>query len=79
MPAAASTDARIAGSESSLRIATARTGSWARRLVAAAGERWVARRDERILLQKSEQELKDIGIGRADIRRAVRGELRRAR
>jgi uncharacterized protein YjiS (DUF1127 family) len=79
MPAAASTGARIAGSESSLRIATARIGAGARRLLATAVERWIARRDERILLQKSEQELKDIGLGRADVRRAVRGELRRAR
>jgi len=79
MPAAVSTAARVAGAESSLRIAAVRFGSWARLLLAAGMERWIARRDERLLLQKSEHELKDIGIGRADIQRAVRGELRRSR
>jgi uncharacterized protein YjiS (DUF1127 family) len=33
---------------------------------------WIARHDERILMQMPDYLLKDIGIGRADIRRAVR-------
>lgn len=75
MSAVALTDARSAPSPTAM----ARAGSWIRRLLQAGRERWIARRDEHILLQKSEQELKDIGIGRADIHRAVRGELWRAR
>jgi uncharacterized protein YjiS (DUF1127 family) len=38
----------------------------------AATKAWIARRDERILMQMPDYLLKDIGIGRADIRRAVR-------
>ena len=44
-----------------------------------SGGVWIARRDERILLQASARELKDIGLDRCDIRRAVRGELWRPR
>jgi uncharacterized protein YjiS (DUF1127 family) len=33
---------------------------------------WIARRDERILLQAPAHQLQDIGLARADIRRAVR-------
>jgi uncharacterized protein YjiS (DUF1127 family) len=38
----------------------------------AATKAWIARRDERILMQMPDYLLKDIGIGRADIRRAIR-------
>ena len=75
MSATASTEARTAPSQTIL----ARTGSWIRRLLEAGLERWIARRDERILMQATGRELKDIGIDRCDIRRAVRGELRRPR
>jgi uncharacterized protein YjiS (DUF1127 family) len=34
---------------------------------------WIARRDERILLQAPPHQLEDIGIDHVDIRRAVRG------
>jgi uncharacterized protein YjiS (DUF1127 family) len=37
-----------------------------------ATKAWIARRDERILMQMPDYLLKDIGIGRADIRRAIR-------
>ena len=40
--------------------------------LAVATKPWIARRDERILMQMPDYLLKDIGIGRADIRRAVR-------
>lgn len=73
MSAAASTAARPAQSE----IAVARTGSWLWRLLEAGFERWIAWRDERILMQATACELRDIGLERCDIRRAVRGELRR--
>lgn len=71
MSAAASTGARSAQSETAL----ARIGSWIRGFLETGLERWIARRDERILLQASVRELKDIGLDRCDIRRAVRGEL----
>jgi uncharacterized protein YjiS (DUF1127 family) len=71
MSAAASTEAQPAQSETAL----ARIGSWLRAFLETALERWIARRDERILLQASASELKDIGLDRCDIRRAVRGEL----
>jgi len=38
----------------------------------AATKMWIARRDERILMRLPDYLLKDIGIGRADIWRAVR-------
>jgi len=75
MSAVASTTARSAQSETAL----ARLGSWLRGSLGAGLERWIARRDERILLQASARELKDIGLDRCDIRRAVRGELQRPR
>jgi uncharacterized protein YjiS (DUF1127 family) len=75
MSAVASTAARSAQSE----IALAQLGSWLRGFLETALERWIARRDERILLQASARELKDIGLDRCDIRRAVRGQLWRPR
>ena len=75
MSAAASTGGRSAQSETAL----ARPGSWLRGFLETALERWRAWRDERILLQASARELKDIGLDRCDIRRAVRGELGRPR
>ena len=45
---------------------------WIRPLLAAAVRAWTIRRDERRLLAMSEHELKDIGIARGDIARAVR-------
>jgi len=41
-------------------------------LFMAAVRLWIAHRDERILLQASAHQLRDIGIVRADIRCAVR-------
>lgn len=41
-------------------------------MLVAATKAWIARRDERILMQMPNYLLKDIGIGRADIGRAVR-------
>jgi uncharacterized protein YjiS (DUF1127 family) len=73
MSAAASIAARPAQSGT----AVARTGPWLRRLLEAGLERWIAWRDERILMQATACELRDIGLDRRDIRRAVRGELRR--
>ena len=75
MSAVASAEARSPQSETAL----ARLGSWLRGFLVSALERWIARRDERILLQASACELKDIGLDRCDIRRAVRGELWRPR
>lgn len=47
---------------------------WARLELAllAAAKAWIVRRDERLLMEKPDDLLKDIGIGRADIPRAVR-------
>jgi uncharacterized protein YjiS (DUF1127 family) len=52
--------------------AIAKVGSWMRLLFIAAVRLWVARRDERILREAPAQQLLDIGIARADIRRALR-------
>jgi uncharacterized protein YjiS (DUF1127 family) len=38
----------------------------------AAATAWIVRRDERALMEKPDDLLKDIGIGRGDIPRAVR-------
>jgi uncharacterized protein YjiS (DUF1127 family) len=46
--------------------------SCVRSLFMAAARLWIAHRDERILLQASAHQLRDIGIARADIRCAVR-------
>jgi len=45
---------------------------WIRPLLTAAVRAWTIRRDERILEAMPDHELKDIGIGRGDIARAVR-------
>ena len=45
---------------------------WVQSLFVAVVRLWIAHRDERILLQASAHQLRDIGIARADIRCAVR-------
>jgi uncharacterized protein YjiS (DUF1127 family) len=47
---------------------------WARvqPALAAAAKAWDARRAERVLMEMPDHLLKDIGVARADIRRAVR-------
>jgi len=47
---------------------------WARleSALVAAAQAWIVRRDERLLMEKPDDLLKDIGIGRGDIPRAVR-------
>jgi hypothetical protein len=76
MSATASAEARASRSESPYRVS--RTASWFRRLVAAGVERWsawrVSRRDERILRNVPAYMLTDMGIDRAELRRAMRGE-----
>ena len=52
--------------------AIAKVRSWVGSLFMAAVRLWIAHRDERILLQASAHQLRDIGIARADIRCAVR-------
>jgi uncharacterized protein YjiS (DUF1127 family) len=78
MPTTASAAASASRSESRLRIVVSRTGSWAWLLLAAGVEHWiawrVARRDERILRNVPAHLLTDMGVDRADIRRAMRGE-----
>jgi uncharacterized protein YjiS (DUF1127 family) len=41
-------------------------------LAAASARLWIIRRDERLLMAAPDEQLKDIGIARADIRGAVR-------
>lgn len=53
--------------------AIAKLRSWVQATFMAAVRLWIARRDERILLQAPAHQLRDIGITRADIRSAVRG------
>jgi uncharacterized protein YjiS (DUF1127 family) len=46
--------------------------AWVHRLLATAMTLWIIRRDERMLLEMPDHQLKDLGIGRADIPRVVR-------
>lgn len=52
--------------------AIAKVRSWVGSLFMAVVRLWIAHRDERVLLQASAHQLRDIGIARADIRCAVR-------
>ena len=53
--------------------AVAKIRSWVQPVFLAAVRLWIARRDERILMQAPAHQLRDIGIARADIRCALRG------
>jgi uncharacterized protein YjiS (DUF1127 family) len=46
--------------------------AWIYRKLATAMTLWIIRRDERMLLEMPDHQLKDLGIGRADIPRVVR-------
>jgi uncharacterized protein YjiS (DUF1127 family) len=46
--------------------------AWIYRPLATAMTLWIIRRDERMLLEMPDHQLKDLGIGRADIPRVVR-------
>ena len=78
MPTTASVAAQASRSERALRVVVARMGAWARLCLAAGVEQWIAwrtaRRDERILRSVSGYMLSDMGIDRAEIRRAMRSE-----
>ncbi len=54
------------------RVAGAGIAAWTRLVLTAVAKQWIARRDERILMQAPAHELQDIGLHRADVRRAVR-------
>jgi uncharacterized protein YjiS (DUF1127 family) len=59
-----------------LRAIGSRAWTRGRLLVVAVARAWSARRAERMLMEMPDQLLKDIGISRCDIRRAVReGQL----
>jgi uncharacterized protein YjiS (DUF1127 family) len=59
-------------SGSAIRSVIDAAAAWIRSTLAAAVKLWIARRDERILMQAAAHQLRDLGIERADIRRAVR-------
>lgn len=46
--------------------------AWIHRTLASAMTLWIIRRDERMLREMPDDQLKDLGIGRADIARIVR-------
>jgi uncharacterized protein YjiS (DUF1127 family) len=46
--------------------------AWIYRSLGTAMTLWIIRRDERMLLEMPDHQLKDLGIGRADIPRVVR-------
>jgi uncharacterized protein YjiS (DUF1127 family) len=46
--------------------------AWVHRTLATATTLWINRRDERMLQEMPDHQLKDLGIGRADIARVVR-------
>jgi uncharacterized protein YjiS (DUF1127 family) len=54
------------------RGASGRVGARVRRLLVAAVRTWIARHAERHLRELPDHLLKDIGVARSDIRRAVR-------
>jgi len=60
------------GFPAALRYAVGRFGARLASALVAAAQAWVAYRDERILMEKPDELLKDIGIGRADVPRVVR-------
>jgi uncharacterized protein YjiS (DUF1127 family) len=55
-----------------LRDASGRAWAGLRTMLAAGVQAWIARRDERQLLEMPDYLLKDIGIGRSQISGAVR-------
>jgi hypothetical protein len=76
MSVTAAAVARARRSESQSRVT--RAGSWLRRLLTAGVNHWsawrIARRDERILRNVPAYMLTDMGVDRAELRRAMRGE-----
>jgi uncharacterized protein YjiS (DUF1127 family) len=54
------------------RLAVTGAAGWIRGVLKAGVELWIARRDERILMQAPAHQLRDLGIERRDIRSAVR-------
>jgi uncharacterized protein YjiS (DUF1127 family) len=63
---------RSASPTTTLRDASGRIWAGLRTALAAGVQAWVARRDERQLLEMPDYLLKDIGIGRSQISGAVR-------
>jgi uncharacterized protein YjiS (DUF1127 family) len=58
--------------DSAYRVAETGAAAWIRSVLRAGVRLWLARRDERVLMQAPAHQLTDLGIERADIRRAVR-------
>jgi len=63
---------RAVSSTATFRDASGRAWVRLRRTLAAGVQAWIARRDERQLMEMPDYLLKDIGIGRSEISSAVR-------
>jgi uncharacterized protein YjiS (DUF1127 family) len=72
MPYTEVTTNRFGSHVAALRYALGRFRARLQPALTARARAWTARRAERILMEMPDYLLKDIGIGRADIRRAVR-------
>ncbi len=72
MPYTEVTANRFVSQVAVLRYAFSRFRARLQPALTARPRAWTARRAERILMEMPDYLLKDIGIGRADIRRAVR-------